>query len=95
MVRLASGFIYRDSLAWFASHRHLRDGTDEVYKYSYLFKYALDLPPGTKTVTLPNSPRIRIIAMTVAQNENDATVPALPLYDDFTGRAPITLRAAN
>jgi alpha-mannosidase len=93
--RIAAGFIYRDSLAWFASHRHLRDGTDEVYKYSYLFKYALNLPPGATTVTLPNNPRIRIIAMTAAQNDNDATAPVQPLYDDFTGRQAVILRAAN
>ncbi len=90
--QIATGFIYRDPIAWFASHRHRRDGTDEIYKYSYLFKYGLDLPATAKTLTLPNNPRIRLIAVSVAQNENDATQPVQPLYDDFTDRAPIVLR---
>jgi len=89
---IATGFIYRDPLAWFTSHRHQRDGTDEAYKYSYIFKYRLDLPPGAKNIKLPNNPRIRIVAATVAQNENDTTQPAQPLYDDFTSRAAVALR---
>lgn len=91
---IAPGFIYRDPLAWFASHRHQRDGTDEIYKYSYIFKYRLDVPAGAKTLTLPENPRIRVVAATVAQNENDATQPAQPLYDDFSGRAALPLRTS-
>jgi alpha-mannosidase len=93
LAGIATGYIKRDPLAWYCSHRHQRDGSDEVYKYSYLFKYTLPLPPGAKTLTLPDHPRIRVFAVTAVRNDNADTQPAQPLYDDFTGREPITLRA--
>ncbi len=88
-----AGYIKRDSLAWYSSHRHNQDGSNDIYRYAYLFKYRLELTDNAKTLTLPDNPRIRIFAVTVAQNDNDDVVAAHPLYDDFTGRKPITLRA--
>ena len=93
LERIATGYIKRAPLAWFCSHRHQRAGNDQVYTYSYLFKYTLPLPPGAKTLTLPQNPRIRIFAATVARSDADDLVPVHPLYDDFTSRKPITLRA--
>ncbi|MGD0743715.1 MAG: glycoside hydrolase family 38 C-terminal domain-containing protein [Verrucomicrobiota bacterium] len=92
LAGIASGYIKRDPLAWFCSHRRLADGSDAVYSYSYLFKYRIPLPPGARTLTLPNNPDIRILAASVAQNNNDATQPIRPLYDDFNGRQPVVLR---
>jgi alpha-mannosidase len=92
LERIATGYIKRDPLAWFCSHRHQRVGNDEVYKYTYLFKYALELPAGAKTLKLPDNPRLRIFAVTAAQNENDAVVSLQPLYDDFAGRESVKLR---
>jgi alpha-mannosidase len=92
LVGITTGFIKRDPLAWFCSHRRLSDGSDAIYSYSYLFKYHIPLPPGAGVLTLPNNPNIRIVAATVSKNENDDTQPALPLYDDFTGRKSIVLR---
>ncbi len=83
---ITAGFIKRAPLAWFCSHRHLANGMDDIYAYSYLYKYRLDLPPGVRTLVLPDNPRIRIVAATVAQNHRDDTIAAQPLYDDFTGR---------
>src|SRR5207249_10611291 len=54
LERINPGFIRRDPLAWFCSHRHTRDGSDQVYTYCYFFKYRLDLPAGAKAMTLPN-----------------------------------------
>jgi alpha-mannosidase len=80
MAGITPGFIKRAPVAWFASHRHAADGANEPYAYSYLFAYKLDVPPGAKTLTLPNNERIRILAMTVA-NEVSEVRPAQPLYD--------------
>lgn len=91
---IATGYIQRDPIAWFCSHRHQRAGNDEVYKYCYLFKYSLDVAAGTKTLTLPDNSRIRIFAITATSNDNRDTRAAQPLYDDFTGRQSITLRVA-
>ena len=51
-----------------------------AYRYSYLFAYPIDLPAGAKTITLPDNDKIRILAISVAE-ENPAVKPAQPLYD--------------
>ena len=80
MTGLKPGFIKRADLAWYASHHHDAAGKNVDYSYSYLFGYALDLPAGATTVKLPNNENIRILAMSVAE-ENAAVTPARPLYD--------------
>jgi alpha-mannosidase len=64
---LKPGYIKGASIAWFASHHHTAGGASEPYSYSYLFAYPIDLTPGTKTLTLPDNDKIRILAVTVAQ----------------------------
>jgi alpha-mannosidase len=80
MTGLKPGFIKRAQVAWFASHRHTADGANEPYAYSYLFAYPLDVPAGATTLTLPDNQKIRILAISVAQ-EGAAAKPAQPLYD--------------
>ena len=77
---LTPGYIKRAPVAWFASHRHADDGSNEAYSYSYLFVYDLDLPAGATALVLPHNRRIRILAVTVA-NESPRVTPAHPLYD--------------
>jgi alpha-mannosidase len=80
MDSLTPGFIKRAPVAWFASHKHTADGQNEAYSYSYLFAYALDVPAGATTLTLPSDPHVRILAVTVA-DQAPALTPAQPLYD--------------
>jgi alpha-mannosidase len=80
MLGLRPGFIKRADIAWFSSQRRAADGSAEPYAYSYLFAYALDLPAGARTLTLPNNDRIRVLAVTVA-DEPWVVTPAQPLYD--------------
>jgi alpha-mannosidase len=77
---LVPGFIKPAPVAWFSSHRHLQDGTNDVYAYAYLFAYAIDVPAGATTLTLPANDRIRILAVTVS-DEGNAVRPAQPLFD--------------
>jgi alpha-mannosidase len=77
---LEPGYIKRAPVAWFASHHHAADGSNEPYSYSYLFAYALDVPPGARTLTLPDDPRIRILAVSVAEQAPEVR-PVHPLYD--------------
>ncbi len=66
MDQIRPGFVKRDEVAWVGTHRHSPDG-NQPYIASYIFAYAIDLPPGATEVRLPNDPRIRIFAMTVAR----------------------------
>jgi alpha-mannosidase len=82
---LEPGFIKRAPVAWFASHHHTAQGGNEPYAYCYLFTYALDLPSGATTLTLPNNDKIRIMAITVA-DQSGKVRPAQPLYDVLGGK---------
>lgn len=66
-----------DEIGWVCTHRHNSSGANEAYKFCYLFKYCFDLPAGSSTtLTLPNSPNIRIFAMSVAKNTTANTFAA-------------------
>ena len=82
--QLVPGFIKRADIAWFASHRHADDGSNQAYQYSYLFAYPLDVPAGARSITLPNNEHIRILAIT-AVNEPAPLRAAHPLYDVLEG----------
>ena len=91
VASIVPAFAKRDNIAWFASHRHTPDEND-AYKYSYLYKYKIDLPKGAKSVTLPDNEKIKIFAITVANNLNDDVTPLQLLYDDFKDNKPVELR---
>ena len=80
MTGIKPGFIKRADLAWYCSHHHNAAGENVPYSYSYLFAYPIDLPAGAKTITLPENDKIRILAISVA-DENTAVKPVQPLYD--------------
>ena len=80
MTGIKPGFIKRAALAWYCSHHHNAAGENVPYRYSYLFAYPIDLPAGTKNIKLPSNDKIRILAMSVA-DENRKTKPVQPLYD--------------
>jgi alpha-mannosidase len=80
LVDIRPGFIKRADVAWFSSHRNAADGSAEAYAYSYLFAYVIDLPAGARTLVLPDNERIRILAVTVADEPSIITA-VQPLYD--------------
>jgi alpha-mannosidase len=80
MLSIRPGFIKRSDIAWFSSQRRASDGNAEPYAYSYLFAYAVDLPAGVKSLTLPDNERIRLLAVSVV-DEAPRLTPAAPLYD--------------
>jgi alpha-mannosidase len=82
MTGLKPGYIKRADLAWYCSHHHNAAGENVSYRYSYLFAYPIDLPAGAKTITLPDNDKIRILAISAA-NENPTVKPAQPLYDEL------------
>jgi alpha-mannosidase len=76
--QIRPAFVKRDEIAWIGTHRHDPSG-NQVYTPSYLFAYGMDLPPGTRNITLPANDKIRILAVTVA-NEGPRATPAGALY---------------
>jgi len=81
-VSLDPGYVKRADLAWYASHHHTADGLNQPYAYSYLFAYPIEISGTSRTLTLPNNDKIRILAVSTAEEEPKLT-PVQPLYDTF------------
>jgi len=84
---LREGYVKPADVAWYASHYHTSDGLNEPYQYSYLFAYAMDVPANAKTLTLPNNSKVRVLAVSVA-NENPTAMPVQPLSDTLRHTEP-------
>jgi alpha-mannosidase len=98
MIGLIPAYIKRADLAWYCSHHHNAVGENVPYSYSYLFAYSIDLPVDSKTVQLPDNDKVRILAVSVA-DENPGVKPAQPLYDQLApppaGADDFTIRTAT
>jgi alpha-mannosidase len=88
-VGLRPGFVKTAEIGWYASHHHNTQGWNEPYEYSYVFAYAVPLPPGTKTLRLPKNDKVRVFAISLAQ-ETSNVIPAQPLYDTLGRNEPIS-----
>jgi alpha-mannosidase len=86
-VGLQPGYVKTADLAWYASHQHTAEGLNQPYQYSYLFAYRIELSPGEQSITLPNNDKIRILAISTAE-ETPELKPVQPLYDIFDKPAP-------
>ena len=86
-VALRAGYIKPAEVAWYASHHHTATGLNQPYAYSYLFGYAMDLPKGATTLTLPNAPGVRIFAVSVTR-EQPKVEAAEPLFDTLGRQEP-------
>ena len=91
VTEIINAYTKRDNIAWYASHRHSPNAND-AYQYSYLYKYEINLPKGTKSIVLPKNENIKIFAITIANKTNDDVTPLQPLYDDFKNNKPVKLR---
>ena len=80
MTGIKPGYIKRADVAWYCSHHHNAAGENVAYRYAYLFAYPINMPEGTKSIELPDNDRIRILAISVAE-ENPDVKPVQPLYD--------------
>jgi len=92
MTGIKSGYIKRADLAWYCTHHHNAAGENVPYGYSYLFAYPIDLQPGAKTIQLPDNDKIRILAISVAE-ENPEVKAVQPLYDVLP--SPLSSSAAQ
>ncbi len=88
-VGLEPGYVKPAGLGWYASHHHTVDGLNQPYQYSYLFAYSVPMPQGARTLTLPDDDKIRILAVSVAE-ESPELRQAQPLYDMLNRTEPPT-----
>ena len=96
LAGIEPGFVRPAEVAWFCSHHHTPKG-DAFYEYCYLYKIAIDLPKGAKTVRLPKSEHTFVLAAT-AIDGGPRIEPAAPLFDtldDHTQDAPRVVPAAG
>ena len=87
MTGIRPGYIKRAELAWYCSHHHDAAGKNVAYSYSYLYGYSIDLPAGARSITLPTNKNVRVLAISVAQ-ENPDVQPVQPLYDTLGRSEP-------
>src|SRR5262249_19790298 len=76
--QIRPGFVKRDEVAYVGTHRHAPDG-NQPYIPTYLFLYAIDLPPGSRQGQLPNKDKVKLLAVTIVHNRHHV-LPPNPLY---------------
>jgi len=69
-------FLKKDAVGLICTHRHTGAGANDAYRFCYLFKYCLNLPPGASSLTLPNLPNVRLFAVSLATNTTAETTAA-------------------
>ena len=79
LIQKTAPWLKHDNIAWVGTHRHNVIGTNEAYTFCYLYKYAIDIPHGAKTLILPNNEKIRIMAITVSNDETINTLLSSPV----------------
>ncbi len=93
-LSLDTGYVKRADVAWYASHHHTAEGLNQPYAYSYLFAYPIETTGNVQTLTLPDNDKIRILAVSVAE-EDPTLTPAQPLYDTLGRSEPTQATTAN
>lgn len=73
------GFYKDAEVAYVGTHRHSAS-KDEPYEFTYMFKYAIDLPKGATEVTLPNDEHVVIFSATLANEPIGEVAPASTLF---------------
>ncbi len=73
-----TGYMRPQEVAYVGTHRHSRSG-DCPYEFTYMYKYDIPLPTGTKEVVLPDNPDLVFFAATLGEDE-PALEAAAPLF---------------
>lgn len=60
------GYLKDAEVAYTGTHRHSTVG-DHAYEFTYMFKFAIDIPAGTTEVVLPDNKNIVIFAATLVE----------------------------
>jgi alpha-mannosidase len=94
MIGLEPGYVKQAAVAWYCSHHHTAK-QDEHYKYSYLFRFAMDVPKGGAALKLPNAPGVKVFALTGVRGTHDHAVAATPLRDSLASHQQDALKITS
>jgi alpha-mannosidase len=105
---IAPSYEKRQPLAWVGTHRHGALGENEAYVFTHVYRYRLPLPPGARTVTLPDDAGVLVLAATAVSGEQPlAAAPAGAAVERrsvvhldaphrvFTAKQAVTLTSPN
>lgn len=73
------GFMTETQVAYVGTHRHSAAG-DHPYEFTYMFKFAIDIPAKATEIILPDNPEVVIFAATLAEEDYQEAVPASVLF---------------
>ena len=73
-------FVKNAEYAYVGTHRHgARENGDLPYEFSYMFSIALDIPAGTRTLTLPVNRSVLVFAATAVKDDVNRLSPVSDL----------------
>jgi alpha-mannosidase len=74
------GYVKDAEYAFAGTHRHnARENKDLPYEFTYMFNIALDLPAGTRTITLPSDKKVMIFSAVAVRDDINTLTPASDL----------------
>ena len=73
------GYIKPADVAYVGTHHHNMMKGDLYYEFAYMFMLPVAIPAGATKVTLPENTHIVVFAATVANDANNAIIPATDL----------------
>lgn len=80
-MAIAPMYVNPGLVAWAGSHRHTAAGTNDTYKFTYLFAARLDVGADDVLLILPDEPNLRVLAATALERERPQVTTASELYD--------------
>ncbi|MCW3787954.1 glycoside hydrolase family 38 C-terminal domain-containing protein [Plebeiibacterium sediminum] len=86
------GYYRVEDVGFTATHRHNNNTLEnELYKFLYMFKYAIPVTADVQELRLPNNPDIIVFAATLSNNENDNVIPVTDITSlpDFIEVEPL------
>ncbi|GHT27646.1 alpha-mannosidase [Bacteroidia bacterium] len=67
------------SFAYIANHKHSERKGNDSYNFAYLYKICLNIDKTAKTLILPKDPGVALFALTLTDNKNHDTAPAMEM----------------
>ncbi len=79
-------YVNQTPIAWAGAHRHIADGKNDIYKFTYLYEVTVPTIAGTTQIQLPSDSRLKLLAVSVSDNARDAVFATDELYDQADAR---------